>query len=467
MPEDNDRTGILQGAGDMIFELVRDRATPKQWAEWLRVPLEHAAGTADYELVERLLEAGANGGAGRRGCDGNTLLHAGVEGGSAEVVSALIAAGAGQDLETHRGGPAYTPLHLAVVGGKEAATKVLVLAGADVNAHRNGTTPLYLAIKHGHLGVAEILLSDGADANIQSPQGAYPIHLATCGGYDGLVAKILQCGATCNCLDAAGKTPLRLAALAGHASTVKILLAGSGSYESNQSPTLHMAAYTDDASAIPALVSGGADVEARSDQYLTPLFLAAYLGSCSALLALLQAGAEVNTTAIDGSTPLHAACCRGDTHMAELLLQWGADATATDERGETPCNWIPSPVPGSKEKRKELNRLPKLLAVTACRERAWRRRGYLVMCRAYPSRRRALLETLRASDECVQPPRRSSHRVSSEAGETMEVEGASEEPGGGAGGTKTGDDEFGGVVAWLMELDNENEGAFRRIVTFL
>lgn len=57
-----DRVSILQGGRDMIFNLVRDQATPEQWTEWLRAPLEHAAGTANHELVERLLKAGAKTG---------------------------------------------------------------------------------------------------------------------------------------------------------------------------------------------------------------------------------------------------------------------------------------------------------------------------------------------------------------------------------------------------------------------
>ncbi|CAN0293773.1 unnamed protein product, partial [Hapterophycus canaliculatus] len=64
------RASILEGAGDTIFKLVCERATPGQWTEWLRAPLEHAAGTGNQDLVDKLLRAGANGSAGWRGCHG-------------------------------------------------------------------------------------------------------------------------------------------------------------------------------------------------------------------------------------------------------------------------------------------------------------------------------------------------------------------------------------------------------------
>lgn len=59
-----ERKIIERGAGGAIFDLVCDRATRGQWAEWLRLPLAHAAGMANAELVDKLLKAGANGSAG-------------------------------------------------------------------------------------------------------------------------------------------------------------------------------------------------------------------------------------------------------------------------------------------------------------------------------------------------------------------------------------------------------------------
>lgn len=48
----------------MLFELVLNRSTPEQWAEWLRAPLERAVGTASPDLMQKLLKAVAEGSAG-------------------------------------------------------------------------------------------------------------------------------------------------------------------------------------------------------------------------------------------------------------------------------------------------------------------------------------------------------------------------------------------------------------------
>eukprot|EP00903_Cladosiphon_okamuranus_P011498 g10829.t1 len=123
MPGYEDRTFILQGAGAMIFNIVCDRSTPEQWAAWRRVPLEHAAGTANVNLVDKLLKAGANGSADWKGCNGQSLLHAAAGGGNEQVVSAYVRAGAKEDMHTKAQSKGRTTLYLAAVGGDVAATK--------------------------------------------------------------------------------------------------------------------------------------------------------------------------------------------------------------------------------------------------------------------------------------------------------------------------------------------------------
>ncbi|CAN0556739.1 unnamed protein product, partial [Ectocarpus sp. 12 AP-2014] len=67
---------VLQGAESELFNLVSNNSTPSQWRQWLRVPLEHAAARGNFDLVSRLLNAGADGFAGVKGCNGRTLLDA-------------------------------------------------------------------------------------------------------------------------------------------------------------------------------------------------------------------------------------------------------------------------------------------------------------------------------------------------------------------------------------------------------
>ena len=475
-----DRASILEGAGDLLFKLMCDRATPEQWAEWLRAPLEHAARTANHDLVEKLLKAGANGRAGWRGCDDETLLHAGAAGGNADVVLALIAAGARDDMTARVPSTGNTPLHLAVVGGMEAAAGGLIMAGADVSVlnDREGA-PLHLAIEGGHVRVAKDLLLRGADPNKKS-RGYYPIHRAARRGLDEVVRALVLRGIDLNCLDFLERTPLVIALEEGHLSAVKTLLAGGAdaSFRDHISETaLHVAAQLNRADAIPALVEAGVDIEAKTISGQTPLARSAILGSCAAMLSLLQLGATVHTKTSSGFTPLHIACRMGQADAVDLLLRWGADERVVNEIGVTPSELVPPIAGAAQEDRPRLERLSKLLANAP--HRAWRRRGFLVMCRAHPDRLRLATEIPAAATEEIERPRQRPGRRARRGQVKVEVEMGGPHGGGQrrgarssaraervAGRNGTGGGGFDGVAAaWLMALTDDD--VFRKIVGFL
>ncbi|CBN79339.1 F-box domain and ankyrin repeat protein [Ectocarpus siliculosus] len=224
IPGYEERSSILQDLGDTTFKLVRDRATPDQWAEWLRAPLEHAAATGNRDLVDKLLGAGANGGAGWRGCHGKTLLHAAAEGGNVQVITRLRNAGAGEDMKAKALDTGHTPLDLAVIGGKEAAAKALIMAGANVNmldATNDG--PLHLAITGGHVGIAKDLLLSGANPVQAGSNDNFAIHLAACYGLDEVVLALVQKGVDLNCVNTRGEIPLCVALRGDHVATIKVL----------------------------------------------------------------------------------------------------------------------------------------------------------------------------------------------------------------------------------------------------
>lgn len=70
--------------------------------------------------------------------------------------------------------------------------------------------------------------------------------------------------------------------------------------------------------------------------------------------------------------------------MVDLLLRWGADETIITRQGKTPRELVNTrrihmKVPGDDE-------CVLSLLARAPANRAWRRRGLLVLCRAYPDR---------------------------------------------------------------------------------
>ena len=96
--------------------------------------------------------------------DGVTALHWAARHGDADLVTALVAAGANARAETRFG--AYTPLHLAAERGSAPIVKALVAAGAVVDAKTStGATPLMFAAAAGDTGAIAALLDGGANVN--------------------------------------------------------------------------------------------------------------------------------------------------------------------------------------------------------------------------------------------------------------------------------------------------------------
>lgn len=476
-----DRAHILRGMEDLIFKIVCDRTPPEQWGELLRAPLEHAAVTANHNLVDRLLKAGANGRAGWRGHHGRTLLHAGAEGGNAQVVSALLRAGAGADKNTKGQLTGRTPLHLAVVGGKEAAAKVLMLAGADVNIlDALNDAPLHLAIAGGHVRLACDLLLSGADPNLMFQRSSYPIHLATRLSQYEVVRDLTHKGADVNCLDSLGSSPLFIAVSAGHVSITKVLLNGGADVRAPRPDSmslLHVAGgWNNPGPIIPLLLRAGLSIDIRNAIGQTALSVSAAVGACEAMLALLRLGADANSKSNQGWTPLHDACSHAFPGAVDLLLRWGADETLTHSQGKTPGEVVPAANQVVAEQvRARLEHVSKLLA-RAPQDRAWRRRGWIVMCRVRSDRLRRTA-VVDGDEVGAQPQKGPIQRARTDGVKLEAVEGGGRGrgAGGGVGGVANADRRagrdgvdcggFDGMAAWMMGL--ANEGLFRKIVGFL
>lgn len=87
-----------------------------------------------------------------------------------------------------------------------------------------------------------------------------------------------------------------------------------------------------DKAAVAALLTKGADVNARGRSGDTPLHNAVG-GNTEIVLLLLSKGADVNAKGEFGGTPLHRALNFGRKDIVELLLARGADVNANSEHG--------------------------------------------------------------------------------------------------------------------------------------
>ncbi|CAM9164483.1 unnamed protein product, partial [Hapterophycus canaliculatus] len=103
-----------------------------------------------------------------------------------------------------------------------------------------------------------------------------------------------------------------------------------------------------------------------------------------AALALLKCGANVDSKNAFGYSPLHGAARQGGkdgaARMTDLLLRWGADETVVDRDGKTPVEVVGQRRADEDGDRAqdEIDEVRKLLA-NAPADRAWRRRGCLVL----------------------------------------------------------------------------------------
>lgn len=337
--------------------------------------LEEAVRKGDKTTVLALLRLGMD--KDTRCPSGSTPLILAAGYGHPAVVNALLKAGA----DVHLGdGHGSTALHEAADWGHKGIVIALLRAKADKDARTgDNETPLYLAANQDHLPVVEVLMAAGADLNVRATGYATALEVAIMNRNNHVVAAILDHGADVNAQGPGGEGGVMHSALG----------------------------YAWDGKVVDILVRAGANVNLQTNEGETPLMRAAGRCNVEGLLILLQHGAKVNVKDSDEGTPLHYLCqffkavCdindkkgpgRGRKQAAattSLLLRWGADEAALDNDGKTPADLLPQE--GADDVRLLLTRAPV--------DRAWRRRGWLVILRDRGFKEKVRAAQRRRSDE--------------------------------------------------------------------
>lgn len=354
-------------------------------------------------------------------------LHDAVRREDVEIVDRLLDSGLSlADTDAH----GSTPLHIAATRRPEMV-ELLLLKGADKDVFDNVCrTPLYLAVDKGNVVAALALLAAGADVTLRCCRTKAPVmHVAAEKGHVEILRAVIEHGADVDAVDA------------------------------NQCTALHHAALNDEAEAIDVLVGAGAKIEAQHRYDFTPFHCAANRLSHEALLRLLKHGAVVDARTDLLETPLILAATQagieGAAEVVESLLRAGADETMADDQGNKATDVI-----GAADVEEEgstvvddVERVRELLA-NAPADRAWRRRGYLLLCRAHSDR----VQLGQAIDITTRADTR--RRTRSHA-KLVRTEGIA--------GDSTVDDGSGGDWAVVMSkvLWLQEEGIFQMIVGYL
>merc|ERR1712029_41693 len=197
----------------------------------------------------------------------------------------------------------------------------------------------YAACSSDKLDVLKLLISHGADVNeCSSSDKTSLLHTGVIEGFSLEVMKTLILhGADVNAveegygLETYNRTR-EVNSRLGYVSAEYLRLSG-------RSPIHYAVYYCHRLPMLDLLISHGADINAMTEEKVTPLHIASREGLRMLSQRLIENGASVN--AVGGTlkrTPLHQACIKGRETTVQLLLDHGANVNSKDKVNLTPLH---------------------------------------------------------------------------------------------------------------------------------
>lgn len=208
---------------ELLLEHGADPAFPDQAGN---TPLIFAAHNGHTKAVRHLLENKNKAlNVDARNNLGSTALLSAAAKGRHEIISLLINYGAGPDLADEKG---QTPLMWAVhAGHQQVVEKLLKSKEIEIDAkNRAGETALLVALKKGSQKIVELLLDYGADPNVTDRQGETFLAWASFKGHTEVVRALLKSGKIQNidAKDRWGETALSYAVSDRNLNMVQLLI---------------------------------------------------------------------------------------------------------------------------------------------------------------------------------------------------------------------------------------------------
>ncbi|XP_074815167.1 poly [ADP-ribose] polymerase tankyrase-2 isoform X3 [Natator depressus] len=293
--------------------------------------LFEACRNGDVERVKRLVRPeNVNGRdtAGRK----SSPLHFAAGFGRKDVVEYLLQSGANVHARDDGG---LIPLHNACSFGHAEVVNLLLRHGADPNARDNWNyTPLHEAAIKGKIDVCIVLLQHGAEPAIRNTDGRTALDLADPS------AKAVLTGEY-------KKDELLESARGGNEEKMMALLTplnvNCHASDGRKSTPLHLAAGYNRVKIVQLLLQHGADVHAKDKGDLVPLHNACSYGHYEVTELLVKHGACVNAMDLWQFTPLHEAASKNRVEVCSLLLSYGADPTLLNCHNKSTIDLAPTP----------------------------------------------------------------------------------------------------------------------------
>ena len=300
---------------------VGRRAEKEQDYGFFIPPLQRATERDNVEMVQILLEAGANVNGFPGGKYFSRWLNrtqadngGGVDNADIESDTSTDSDSSYEDNFWDYCGEKYGVSHLgtalqeAVLNNNMVLARLFLSLGANVDAMVSQGTALQIASRDpAKIKLVKLLLRKGADVNSVSQKWhSTALVGAAKSGDEGLVETLLDANADPNAPTYDDETPLHAAVGSGKVDLVRLL------------------------------INAGAHVNIRPapNGHPTPLQAAVKSGNIGLVRLLINAGGDVNTRPVsrEGRTCLQIACEEGVTQMFNYLLQLGADVNDSTSR---------------------------------------------------------------------------------------------------------------------------------------
>ena len=274
--------------------------------------------------------------------DERTIMHGACAHGKPDVVRFLKANGLDPNARDKNG---LTPLHEACCEGKVEVVEVLLEIGAEKTlVDHFMRTPSICAWQHGNLSIMRMLDDDKSNSPKTLPDvESLPMWSLAKLGYSDFVKKMCkEQEAKVDVVEpCSGNTALHWAVRAKHDDILRFLLESGklspDSVNAQHRTPLHLAAGQGNLDATQQLLKFDLELDLEDEWGATALYLAQSNRQMNVAITLIEAGAEIDTDKIDSQEMFFAAIERNNVAAARALIDRGrADVLCRNNEGMTP-----------------------------------------------------------------------------------------------------------------------------------